>query len=444
MTAKNENPKNLNEFHRRVKNTDFYTPGRGKKYRIGKVIVYLTAAVYSDARISAAFPKAAAVPVRCLLIAFSCVCVLAEHYADHSPEYRRSFRPLIVTAGMYGAFLLYQLAFLIPCDILYAILKYAAGLNVTHPPFNTLSVILASAAVIGGYVNAHRPVVTRLRMKAGYRSPVRPLRIVQISDLHMGVCVRKKEIRRIVDMVNACHPDLITVTGDIVNHGSAGECGDPDGMAAILREMKAPGGVYSVCGNHDPRPEDPGFIEFLKNCGFTPVDNRCVTVPVPDRGWVTIVGRTGIVSESYDRVPLKVLMRAAKLNADPGRTDRTPQEKSMSLPGSGAGEKTASADRPGGETDKISETGPVIVLDHDPRGITEAAAAGADLVLCGHTHAGQYFPLNLLLRFYYGKKFTYGPAMTGKTWSMVSSGAGYFSAQVRIGTKSEIVCIELN
>ena len=90
-----------------------------------------------------------------------------------------------------------------------------------------------------------------------------------------------------------------------------------------------------------------------------------------------------------------------------------------------------------------------MVLDHDPNGITEAAACDADLVLAGHTHRGQFFPLSLLTQSSYEKGYFYGLAQTANeltghiTTSIVSSGAGYFQTPIRIGTDSEIVCVEL-
>ena len=91
----------------------------------------------------------------------------------------------------------------------------------------------------------------------------------------------------------------------------------------------------------------------------------------------------------------------------------------------------------------------LMVLDHDPNGITEAAACDADLVLAGHTHRGQFFPLSLLTQSSYEKGYFYGLAQTANeltghiTTSIVSSGAGYFQTPIRIGTNSEIVCVEL-
>ena len=92
----------------------------------------------------------------------------------------------------------------------------------------------------------------------------------------------------------------------------------------------------------------------------------------------------------------------------------------------------------------------LLVLDHDPEGITEAVSCNADLVLAGHTHRGQFFPASLISKFLYKKGYSYGITQTPNestghvTTSIVSSGAGYFQTPIRVGTDSEIVCIDLS
>ncbi len=83
------------------------------------------------------------------------------------------------------------------------------------------------------------------------------------------------------------------------------------------------------------------------------------------------------------------------------------------------------------------------MLDHNPGGIKEAIENKVSLVLCGHTHKGQFFPATLFTRFAYGKKDFYGYAQREETQSIVSAGAGYFQMPMRIGSDSEIVLIEV-
>lgn len=91
----------------------------------------------------------------------------------------------------------------------------------------------------------------------------------------------------------------------------------------------------------------------------------------------------------------------------------------------------------------ISTNKPLLIIDHDPIGISEAIDQQADIVLCGHTHKGQIFPLNFFVRFLYNKNEFYGISTTNQTTSIVCSGTGYFNMPMRIGTNCEIVCITI-
>ena len=84
-----------------------------------------------------------------------------------------------------------------------------------------------------------------------------------------------------------------------------------------------------------------------------------------------------------------------------------------------------------------------VLGNHDPQGIREAAAAGASLVLCGHTHRGQFFPVNFFTRWANGRHYFYGHESFGQTQAFISSGAGYFQLPVRIGTSNEVVSLLL-
>ena len=86
---------------------------------------------------------------------------------------------------------------------------------------------------------------------------------------------------------------------------------------------------------------------------------------------------------------------------------------------------------------------PVIVVDHNPLGIDDGVRLGADLVLCGHTHKGQFFPATVFTKLAYGPRGFYGHYQTGRTHSVVSAGAGYFQLPVRLGTDSEIVALQV-
>lgn len=222
-------------------------------------------------------------------------------------------------------------------------------------------------------------------------------RIVQLSDLHMGSVIGPHYIHKIVQNVIALKPDYVVLTGDIFNHGFVEECPHPEKAAGEFMELSRHcKGIFAVLGNHDPAPDDPALQTFLKRGNITLLYNQSVCLPE-----LNLAGWGG-----------------NHLNGRPIPDDWL----------------TMSADGR-----------PLIFLDHYPDGIHEAQKAGASIMLCGHTHAGQYFPCTLLIRKQYPKKngLAHGLSRWGLTWNIVSSGTGFFQIPIRVGTNSEIVVVDI-
>lgn len=251
--------------------------------------------------------------------------------------------------------------------------------------------VLTVLAVVLGMLHARHLVTVRYAVPVEQLS--RDVRLVLLTDLHIGHFVGKKHIRELVSQVNRLKPDLVLISGDLINAGNTRECPDIDQVARELRGLHTANGVFAVTGNHDPVPEDPDFHDFLRRSRIHLLEDQVCTA-----GPVQLVGRK---SRIRPRMPLAQLMQP------------------------------------------LNEHQPVIVLDHDPIGIREARQAGADCVLCGHTHKGQVFPLDLLVRLLYPREELWGMGRQGKTTSIVSAGAGYFSMPMRLGSDSEIVCVDL-
>ena len=252
-----------------------------------------------------------------------------------------------------------------------------------------LAAVLCS--VTAGIIHAEKIVTVKYESSCGKLKENR--RIVLLTDLHIGYFVGKKHIHSIVERVNSLNPDMVLISGDIFNGGGTEECGELSDVAEELRRMEPAGRIFAVTGNHDPAPADRSFLEFLDKSGIRLLKDELCTC-----GDIQLIGRP---TKTRPRKPLKELMSTA---------DRTK---------------------------------PVIVIDHDPIGIAEARREGADYIMCGHTHKGQVFPLNLFVRFIYKKDEAWGMSCNGGTTSVVSSGAGFFSMPMRIGSDSEAVCVDL-
>jgi predicted MPP superfamily phosphohydrolase len=232
----------------------------------------------------------------------------------------------------------------------------------------------------------------------GLHEGLRGLRIVQISDLHVGPTIRRGDVERIVDRALALKPDLIAITGDLTD-------GTVERLArhvAPLSRLRAPLGVYYVTGNHEYYWGAGAWIEKAKELGFEPLinENRVVS----RGGAQLLVG--GIPDESggaFAAGHSPDVLRAAASN------------------------------------------GPVdfrLLLAHRPDGVPAAAKAGFDLQLSGHTHGGQFFPASLFIGLFH--RYTNGLDRHGRMQVYVSPGTGYWGPAHRFGVPSEITLLTLN
>jgi predicted MPP superfamily phosphohydrolase len=393
--SENKTEQKKHKAMKKLRGYDPYTENHLKALRALESAGLFVTALYSDYRIARCFSFGQKLPFLIVILALSFFSIWAQSSSRKNPSYTPLYHQRMLVSGIYTAFVIYHMCWLVVFDILFTVVR-AFGAPVVHSPFSAAAVILAVACVAAGYRNTKKIVYTRYTIKVRGLKKGEKFRLVQLSDLHIGAIVGKKHMAKAVKMVNECGADAVVVTGDILNRGSIRECADIDEVGEILAGIKSKYGVYCIRGNHDPMDDDPYYIDFIKRCGFTEIDNSSVTV-----GGVRLIGRTGVLTGQYDRVPLSDLMRES------------------------------------------GDTRPVIVLDHDPKGIIEAVENDADLVLSGHTHGGQFAPATLGETVYYGKKFTYGYSKDGSTHSIVSSGVGFFQIPVRLRTKNEIVVIDL-
>ena len=306
-------------------------------------------------------------------------------------KYHRGFPGACRRVAAYLlCFLIYDVPALLVCDLASALLGLGrpvrAGLILA-------CTCLAGALLLYGSLHARRlktvDYTVPLKTKNG------PSKIVLLSDLHVGLFVGSRYLDRVVRRVNGLDPDLVLIAGDLLD-GYLPEEAQLQAAARALRRLRAPLGVYAVTGNHDPDISDKRFQNFLQAAGIHMLYNE----PCPLDG-LTLVGRAGIVDMPRRRAPLAPMLRG--------------------LPAQ-----------------------PVLVIDHDPQGIREAAACGADLVVCGHTHRGQFFPMTVFTRWANGRDYFYGAGVHGHTRSIISAGTGFFGLPVRIGTDSEVVVIHLD
>ena len=239
------------------------------------------------------------------------------------------------------------------------------------------------------------------------------LKIVLLADLHLGSQNSRRFLRRLVKLVNAQNPDLICIAGDLFDN-DYDAIRTPAQLSSIMRELRAKYGVYACWGNHDLNEPilagftfhrrkkgsaDPRMEEWLKASGIRLLEDEVCLI----NGKFYLIGRSDPE-------------RAVKLGV------HRPSPASL--------------------VQNVDKSKPIIFLDHQPKELPEIALAGVDLDLSGHTHNGQLFPGNLLLRFFWKNPF--GHLYQGSLHSIVTSGAGVWGPQMRVGTNSEICTITVH
>jgi predicted MPP superfamily phosphohydrolase len=227
------------------------------------------------------------------------------------------------------------------------------------------------------------------------------LTIAQITDLHVGPTIREREVRRVVDQVNALRPDVVAVTGDLVD----GSVADLGAAVSHLGRLRARHGVFFVTGNHEYYSGVDAWTEELRRLGVRVLRNERVEI--------------GDAGASLDLAGVND-WSAARLG-----------------PGEGPDLERALAGR---DPDRS-----LVLLAHQPRGVGEAVRAGVELQVSGHTHGGQIVPFSLLVGAVYPYvKGLYRHDEGARSGSIfVSRGTGYWGPPLRLGAPPEISRIVL-
>lgn len=266
--------------------------------------------------------------------------------------------------------------------------------NFTWPSFVIKLVFLGGALILSlyGAHNATNPRVTRYTVAIkDLPSAWEGRTIVQISDIHLGPVYRQHFFRRLVGKIKELNPEAVFITGDLFDGMEA----DFSWFGHDLDRLAAPKGIYYSFGNHDLYLGFNRVMELLSGKPITVLDNKMVTVD-----GLQIIGINYAFNNNFalDQAILR------QVNYDPKQ--------------------------------------PSLLMFHDPNDIPLAKDAGVDLQLSGHTHNGQLFPLNLIVKAYYSG-YNYGFFRDGDFNLIISSGAGSWGPPMKTSSYSEIVAIKL-
>jgi uncharacterized protein len=219
------------------------------------------------------------------------------------------------------------------------------------------------------------------------------LRIVQMSDIHVGSTIGKAFVEDLVRRSNALAPDIVAITGDLVD-GSVADLGE---ATAPLAALRAPHGVYFVTGNHEYFSGAEPWLTELTRLGMRVLRNERVSI--------------GVGADAFDLA---------------GVDDHSAER----FGGTTAAEAMR---RALGDRDVTRE---LVLLAHQPRSFTDATPFGVGLQLSGHTHGGQMWPFGVFVRM--SQPFLAGLHRRGDSQIYVSRGTGYWGPPMRLGAPPEI------
>ena len=257
--------------------------------------------------------------------------------------------------------------------------------------------VVAAATVVGLRAALALPSVRRVEVTIErWPQSLDGFRIVQLSDIHIGPILRREFAERLVAEVDRLAPDLVALTGDLV-----------DGSVRQLREeveplgkLSAPHGVYFVTGNHDYYSGLEPWLARISELGIRPLRNERVRIGEGDGAF----DLAGVDDYRGDWV------RGSSEDLTQALGDRDPDR-------------------------------PVVLLAHDPASFERARVMQVDLQISGHTHGGQIWPFAYLVRLAVPQ--VAGLLRRGRSQLYVSRGAGFWGPPIRLFSPSEITEIAI-
>lgn len=367
------------------------------------LLVYSLASFYVFFRFWQALPNIKVVKILyvvfAVLITYSYILgVLLHHHVPLS-----LMRVIENVGSMWFIFLLYALMAFVLIDVvrlsnhffhflpdIQSIGVFRSWQVVAMSVFGTITIVF-----LVGYCVFKNPDVYEIDIALQQKSfgAKQDLNIVVASDLHLGSSIRKKTTQRFVEKINSLNPDIILFAGDVINS-------DMRPVEALqldedLKKLQTSMGVYAVLGNHEYISRDVEAVsQFFKKSNVILLRDSVL-----------------IVDEQLILI---------------GRDDHTNQSRKSLL-------------------ELVAQTKndlPIVLMDHQPYNLDEAVENNITLMVSGHTHAGQVWPITWIVKNMY--ELAHGYKQKGDSHFYVSSGLGLWGPPLRIGSKSEVGLIHLH
>jgi uncharacterized protein len=262
----------------------------------------------------------------------------------------------------------------------------AAGLTV---------LVVLFAVMTTGFFRAWKPVLMVHDIELKERAcPPEGLTLVQLSDIHLETGKSVKWWETIVSRTNSLDPDVIVLTGDLLDE-KADKLSD---FLPGLKALNARYGVFAVTGNHEFYAGVDQMKKMLQPAGIRLLRNASFTIP----GVLHLVGVDDLTAQ--------------RMEGDP-----SPDLKAL--------------------TSSLAGNLPIVLLNHQPVNLESAQRCGIDLQLSGHTHGGQIWPFNFFTKMAF--PYQRGRHDFDGFTLIVSTGTGVWGPPFRIGTHSEIIQVRL-
>ena len=256
---------------------------------------------------------------------------------------------------------------------------------------------LSAIILIGGYLSAKIPVVREISMQISKEIPGEKLKVVLVSDIHLGMMISNGKLDRMVNLINTQNADLVLMAGDVFDEDLGPVI--KKNMGDLLKKLEARQGVFAILGNHEFYGNVQVAEKYLRDHKITVLRDSVVTL----QNGITIVGREDITAERMYNKTRKTIDELLE-NRDTKK--------------------------------------PVIMLDHQPYKLKEVADYPVDLQVSGHTHNGQMWPFNYITDAIYEIGSGYGKIK--ETHFYVSSGYGTWGPPIRTNSRAEIIVLEIS
>lgn len=305
--------------------------------------------------------------------------------------------PLAWIGYFWMAFIVIFFFFGLIFEIIRAALYLTKVLSYDSVIVKKLSLLLPSiisvVMVAYGYFEALNIKVERVLIESD--KVTKNVKIVQISDLHVGLIVREGRVKKVIEIIKSLNPDIVVSTGDLVD----GQIDRLDEIFNIFNELNSYYGKYAVTGNHEFYAGIDRAVSLTERAGFKLLRNNGVYIKDLN---LSIVGIDDPEAKRY------------------GYFSDISEHKLL---------------------EKFKGLGFILYLKHRPI-VNENSIGLFDLQLSGHVHRGQFFPFSLITEAYYKQQSGFIDH-SGKSYIYISRGTGTWGPPIRIFSTPEITLVEI-